>query len=59
MEFINKELDLIPKFKTEGGGWAEDLALQNIQARIRMVMSYLMASVISMDGSVKKKDSFL
>ena len=35
-----------PRYKTEGGSDAEDLALQNIQARLRMVMSYLCASLL-------------
>eukprot|EP00916_Digyalum_oweni_P026758 GHVL01043937.1.p1 GENE.GHVL01043937.1~~GHVL01043937.1.p1 ORF type:complete len:508 (+),score=85.51 GHVL01043937.1:809-2332(+) len=34
-----------PKFKSDGGSACEDLALQNIQARIRMVLSYLLASL--------------
>ena len=33
----------IPKFNTQGGTDAEDLALQNIQARTRMVVSFFMA----------------
>lgn len=32
-----------PKFESQGGTMNEDLALQNIQARVRMVVSYLMA----------------
>jgi NAD+ synthase (glutamine-hydrolysing) len=32
-----------PKYEMNGGTYPEDLALQNIQARIRMVISYLMA----------------
>lgn len=35
----------VPKFEVEGGTAAEDLALQNIQARLRMVMSYLCAQL--------------
>mmetsp|Transcript_78360 Transcript_78360/g.153838 ORF Transcript_78360/g.153838 Transcript_78360/m.153838 type:complete len:795 (+) Transcript_78360:17-2401(+) len=34
-----------PKFVAQGGSMAEDLALQNIQARLRMVMSYLCAQL--------------
>jgi NAD+ synthase (glutamine-hydrolysing) len=34
-----------PKFKNEGGSWNQDLALQNIQARTRMVLSYFMAQL--------------
>jgi NAD+ synthase (glutamine-hydrolysing) len=32
-----------PKFKVHGGSDSSDLALQNIQARIRMVVSFLFA----------------
>jgi NAD+ synthase (glutamine-hydrolysing) len=34
-----------PRFVSQGGTMAEDLALQNIQARLRMVMSYLCAQL--------------
>ncbi|XP_077999861.1 glutamine-dependent NAD(+) synthetase-like [Glandiceps talaboti] len=34
-----------PKFKVHGGGARENLALQNIQARLRMVLSYLFAQL--------------
>mmetsp|Transcript_9120 Transcript_9120/g.19096 ORF Transcript_9120/g.19096 Transcript_9120/m.19096 type:complete len:805 (+) Transcript_9120:53-2467(+) len=36
----------VPKFSSRGGTTAEDLALQNIQARIRMVMAYLFAQLL-------------
>lgn len=35
-----------PKFKVHGGTRAENQALQNIQARLRMVLSYLFASLL-------------
>jgi NAD+ synthase (glutamine-hydrolysing) len=35
-----------PKFKVDGGSPAENLALQNIQARIRMVLSFLLAQLL-------------
>jgi len=38
----NKE----PRFQKHGGSLAEDLALQNIQARSRMVLSYLLAQLL-------------
>jgi NAD+ synthase (glutamine-hydrolysing) len=38
--------NFIPKFKVYGGTSQENLALQNLQARIRMVMSYLFAQLI-------------
>lgn len=36
---------LIPKFKVRGGTVRENLALQNVQARLRMVLAYLFAQV--------------
>lgn len=44
-----------PKFKIEGGSNTEDLALQNIQARLRMVISYFFAQTLLWvrDGSQK------
>lgn len=35
-----------PRFKTNGGAAAENLALQNIQARLRMVIAYLFAQLL-------------
>ena len=35
-----------PKFLSEGGTNTEDLALQNIQARSRMVLSYTLAQLL-------------
>ena len=35
-----------PRFVSHGGTMAEDLALQNIQARIRMVLAYLSAQLL-------------
>ena len=37
---------LIPKFRVEGGSLRENLALQNVQARLRMVLSYLLAQLM-------------
>lgn len=36
---------LIPRFRADGGTNTENLALQNVQARIRMVLSYLFAQL--------------
>lgn len=36
----------IPKFKVYGGSQRENQALQNVQARLRMVFSYLFAQLI-------------
>lgn len=35
----------IPKFRVRGGTLRENLALQNVQARLRMVLAYLFAQV--------------
>jgi NAD+ synthase (glutamine-hydrolysing) len=35
-----------PKFKVHGGSQTENLALQNIQARLRMVLAYLFAQLL-------------
>lgn len=35
-----------PRFERHGGTIEEDVALQNIQARVRMVMSYLLAQLL-------------
>ncbi|KAL8749211.1 MAG: hypothetical protein Q9184_006898 [Pyrenodesmia sp. 2 TL-2023] len=36
----------MPRFKSSGGSVAENLALQNIQARSRMVLAYLFAQLV-------------
>ncbi|KAL3938513.1 MAG: hypothetical protein SGBAC_006593 [Bacillariaceae sp.] len=38
--------DRRPQFQVNGGSMAEDLALQNIQARLRMVTAYLFAQLV-------------
>jgi len=43
--FVNTT-EKTPNFKVNGGTWLEDLALQNIQARIRMVLSYFFAQTL-------------
>lgn len=35
-----------PRFRSQGGSNAENLALQNIQARLRMVIAYLFAQLL-------------
>lgn len=37
---------LEPRFESAGGSAGEDLALQNLQARLRMVVSYLLAQLL-------------
>jgi NAD+ synthase (glutamine-hydrolysing) len=35
-----------PQFRVQGGSGAENLALQNIQARLRMVIAYMFAQLL-------------
>ncbi|XP_072277656.1 glutamine-dependent NAD(+) synthetase [Pyxicephalus adspersus] len=35
----------VPRFRAHGGSWRENLALQNVQARLRMVIAYLFAQL--------------
>ena len=35
-----------PTFESQGGTCREDLALQNIQARLRMVIAYMLAQLL-------------
>ena len=37
---------LMPRYKVHGGHYAENQALQNIQARLRMVLAYLFAQLL-------------
>jgi NAD+ synthase (glutamine-hydrolysing) len=45
-----------PRYSVHGGANAEDLALQNIQARLRMVTAYLFAQLLPL---VRGKNGFL
>ncbi|MFK7804757.1 MAG: NAD(+) synthase [Anaerolineae bacterium] len=46
IELFVKTTEKRPKFKTNGGSNAENLALQNIQARSRMVIAYFLAQLL-------------
>jgi NAD+ synthase (glutamine-hydrolysing) len=46
LNIFNLVTGLTPKFRTQGGCPRQNLALQNIQARIRMVLSYLFAQLM-------------
>ena len=43
---VSTEINVVPKFKVHGGSAAENIALQNVQARNRMVLSYLFAQLL-------------
>jgi len=36
----------LPRFRSDGGSAAENLALQNVQARLRMVLAFLLAQLV-------------
>lgn len=46
LTIFNVVTGLTPKFRTQGGCPRQNLALQNIQARLRMVLSYLFAQLM-------------
>ncbi|RPA75542.1 glutamine-dependent NAD(+) synthetase with GAT domain-containing protein [Ascobolus immersus RN42] len=48
-----------PEYKVHGGSQTENLALQNIQARIRMVLSYLFAQLLPWVRNAKKQGGLL
>lgn len=56
---INDSLGFKPKFRSEGGSWTEDLSLQNLQSRIRMVTSYLLSQITLILPENNKKPGFL
>ena len=43
---VTTEIKTTPKFKVRGGTSVEDMALQNVQARNRMVLAYLFAQLL-------------
>lgn len=45
-DVVERVVDYKPRFKTEGGGISENLALQNFQSRSRMVLAYGLAQLI-------------
>lgn len=46
LEIFSRVTGLFPKFAANGGCARQNLALQNIQARLRMVISYLFAQLM-------------
>lgn len=46
LTIFNAVTGLTPKFRTQGGCPRQNLALQNIQSRIRMVLAYLFAQLM-------------
>jgi NAD+ synthase (glutamine-hydrolysing) len=56
VSFFHSVTQRTPKFKVDGGSTVENLALQNIQARIRMVLSFVLAQLMPW---VRGKNGFL
>jgi NAD+ synthase (glutamine-hydrolysing) len=46
LALFNKVTGKTPRYKVHGGEYAENQALQNIQARFRMVFSYMLAQLL-------------
>ncbi len=44
--FFEKVTGKNPEYKVHGGSAAENLALQNVQARLRMLLSYMLAQLL-------------
>jgi len=45
VEIWNTTMKIVPRFRARGGTTIENLALQNVQARLRMVLAYLFAQL--------------
>ena len=43
---VSSEIKVSPKFKVHGGSAVENIALQNVQARNRMILAYLFAQLL-------------
>jgi len=52
-------LSFIPRFASAGGTASESLAMQNLQARLRMVMSYFLAQLLPSASRKTSISSFL
>lgn len=46
LKIFQQVTNLMPKFRVHGGSPRENLALQNVQARLRMVIAYLFAQLM-------------
>ena len=57
IETFENTFKMRPHFQSQGGDYAQDIQLQNIQARVRMVLSYMLAGLVP--WTRKKKGSFL
>ena len=50
---VSSTLKFEPRFQVNGGTMTEDLALQNVQARSRMVLAYFMAQLLTVEKNIK------
>lgn len=57
LETFEETFKMRPKFTCQGGDYNQDIQLQNIQARVRMVLSYMLAGLVP--WTQKRKSSFL
>ena len=54
-DLMKKTFNISMKFQSQGGTWREDIALQNVYARVRMVLSYLLAQMAPI---TKKREGY-
>lgn len=59
MSMVKSTLDFTPRYSVEGGTHAENLALQNIQARNRMVTQYTFAQLATTARNLPRAGSAL
>ncbi|KAJ2968845.1 hypothetical protein NUW58_g10129 [Xylaria curta] len=59
MAVVENALDFTPKYSIEGGSRAENLALQNIQARSRLVVQYSLAQLATTARKLPRAGSAL
>ncbi|KAI1112217.1 NAD+ synthase [Nemania sp. NC0429] len=59
MDVVKNALDFTPKYSVEGGSRAENLALQNIQARSRLITQYSLAQLATTARKLPRAGSAL
>jgi len=48
-----------PKYKSDGGDWKENLAIQNVQARLRMLTAYYTSQLLPLYRWNKRYETFI
>lgn len=56
---VKSALDFMPRYSVDGGSQAENLALQNLQARNRMVVQYTLAQLVTTARKLPRAGSAL